>query len=131
MDGHSNQRYHLQMPYIAATPEAFLGQYAGTGSCVALVQLAAHAPHHTSWKQGPSVLSAKQLKRGTIIATFVGGRYPDKAHGNHAAIYLSHNSHGIKVIDQWKGQVAHVRVIRFKGGHGSASNDGSAYSVVQ
>lgn len=35
------------------------------------------------------------------------------------------------VWDQWKGQPVHQRSIRFRGGQGSASNDGDAYSVIE
>jgi len=42
---------------------------------------------------------------GTVIATFdAKGNYPTDAKGRHAAIYLGHNSKGIRVLDQWKAQ---------------------------
>jgi hypothetical protein len=40
------------------------------------------------------------IRTGTAIATFDGmGRYPNHAHGNHAAIYISQDSVGIWVWD--------------------------------
>jgi hypothetical protein len=79
--------------------------------CVALVQLATPAadsqnpPETTLWRKGYHIRSAPPgiFKRGTVIATFTpAGTYPTGTEGNrHAAIYLSHDSKGIKVIDQW------------------------------
>jgi len=61
----------------------------------------------------------------------VDGHYPNHAHGNHAAIYLSHDSQGIRVWDQWLGQPVHERVIHYHGGSGSPSNDGDKFYVVE
>jgi hypothetical protein len=49
---------------------------------------------------------------------------------SHAAIYLSQDETGIWVYDQWFNQPVHKRLIRFRGGQGTANNDGDAYSVV-
>lgn len=57
----------------------------GSHQCVALVQIYAGAPATTTWKSGAPVVGNKSLKKGTAIATFVNGRYPNKGHGNHAA----------------------------------------------
>lgn len=121
------------MPYIAANPERYLHQTVGTGECVAYVQAAARAPSAGSWSAGAHVHEAGvgTIARGTVIATMVDGRYPNRSSGNHAAIYLSHDATGIQVIDQWRGQPVHHRTIRWHGGHGSPSNDGDAYYVVE
>jgi hypothetical protein len=121
------------MPYIAAHPEHYLGQRVGTGQCVAYVQTAAHAPLTHNWRAGIKVKTAAlgTISKGTVIATMVDGHYPNHSHGNHAAIYLSHDSHGIQVIDQWVGQPVHYRTIHYHGGHGNASNDGDMYYVVE
>ena len=73
------------------------------------------------------------ITKGIAIATFVGGKYPSHATGNHAAIYLSQNKVGIVVLDQWKRQGAvKRRTIRFEVPKGtSASNDGNAFSVIE
>ena len=119
------------MPYIAQDIEhKKLGSAIGTGQCVALVQAWAHAPSTATWHQGIKVKGNDHLiAKGTVIATFVDGHYPNHSHGNHAAIYLGQDASGIQVIDQWSGQGSHRRTIRWNG-HGG-SNDGDAFSVVE
>jgi hypothetical protein len=121
------------MPYIAAHPDHYIGKKVGTGQCVALVQAAAGAPSTGSWTAGIKVKTSGIgiISKGTVIATMVDGHYPNHSSGNHAALYLSHDAQGIRVIDQWSGQVAHERTIGYHGGSGSPSNDGDAYSVVE
>ena len=119
--------------YVAEEPERWLksGRPVDNGQCVRLVQVAAGVPVTSTWRKGATVRGAETLDRGTIIATFdAAGRYPNNAHGNHAAIYLSQDGSGLTVIDQWTGQPPHQRQIRFNGGEGSASNDGDRFSVV-
>lgn len=120
------------MAYIAGAPESFEGKVVGSGQCVAYVQEASGAPVTASWVQGSKVRGNGFVTRGTAIATFdAGGKYPNHASGNHAAIFLSQDEGGIWVYDQWAGQPVHKRHIRFKHGSGSPSNDGDAYSVVE
>lgn len=76
---------------------------------------------------------------GTAIATFNlnNGRNYD---GNsvtrgkgHAAIYVSQNSAGILVWDQWVGRPVATRTIRFKGtapNTADNSNDGDQFYVI-
>jgi hypothetical protein len=89
------------------------------------------APSTNLWTEGYSV-RGETLDKGTAIATFVDGRYLNNSTGNHAAIYDGQSDAGIWVYDQWvsQGQVKR-RFIRFKGGHGSPSNDGDAFSVIE
>ena len=75
------------------------------------------------------------IRSGTAIATFKDGKYQNLGHGNHAAIYISQNAHGITVIDQWAGgnglqRGIEKRQIQFKG-HGIASDDGDQYYVIE
>lgn len=121
------------MPYIAQNPEFYVGKKVGTGQCVAYVQAASLAPSTGSWHAGIKVLTAGPgvISKGTVIATMVDGHYPNHASGNHAAIYLSHDSHGIYVLDQWLGQPVHYRTIHDHGNSGSASNDAGQYYVVE
>lgn len=79
----------------------------GDGDCVALIK------HYVpglqgiptaAWRAGKPVVGLKDLGKGTAIATFVKGRYPNKATGNHAAIFIRHAGTGIWVMDQWKGK---------------------------
>jgi hypothetical protein len=121
------------MPYIAAHPEHYLHRVVGSGQCVAYVQTAAGAPNTGRWQAGQKIHATQigVIQKGTVIATMVNGHYPNHSHGNHAAIYLSHDSHGIQVIDQWHGQSVHYRTIHWHGGQGNPSNDGDAYYVVE
>ena len=81
------------------------------------------------------------LPPGTAIATFdATGRYANHSHGNHAAIYLSQDASGIRVIDQWNRrnaqgkivsqQLPHIRVLRFNDQLGTSDN-GNRFSVVE
>jgi hypothetical protein len=119
------------MSYKAAHPELYEGKAVGTGQCVAYVQAAAGAPSTATWMAGEKVRTATHVDAGTVIATMVDGHYPNHSSGNHAAIYISHDEHGIRVWDQWSGHAVSQRVIRYHGGTGSASNDGDAYYVVE
>ena len=77
---------------------------------------------------------ATTIARGTAIATFVNGIYPSNKTGNHAAIYLEQDANGLWVYDQWAAKpdkVVSKRLLRFKAGQGSASNDGDAFSVIE
>ena len=79
----------------------------GNTECVEFVRQATSAPHTTLWKAGTHVIDAKvgSIPRGTAIATFdKNGKYPADDLGKHAAIYLSHDAAGIRVLDQWNEQ---------------------------
>jgi hypothetical protein len=121
------------MAYICNNPEAYDGRRIGSGECVAFVQEAARAPHTSAWKKGAVVRGNSALRRGTAIATFdASDRYPNHSTGNHAAIYVSQESEGIWVFDQWRAQGAvRKRLIRFRKRAGSPSNDGDAFSVIE
>ncbi len=123
------------MPYRYADAAKLAGdKWVGSHECVALVQHFAKAPTTMHWKEGEKVRGAKSLRPGTAIATFSSGKYGNRRTGNHAALYLSQNDHGIWVIEQFRnikdGQIA-KRYIPFRDGEGSASNDGDAYSVIE
>lgn len=76
----------------------------GNHQCVALVRKFAGAPATLAWKQGAAVLGNNSLKKGTAIATFVNGKYPNKNSGNHAAFYMGQTSGGIIIMDQWNNK---------------------------
>jgi hypothetical protein len=114
----------------------------GNGECVTLVK--EKAPQlkgcpSSMWKQGASVMESPDLARGTAIATFVDGKYPNKPSGNHAAFFLKHAGAGIWVMDQWKTNpkrgVAKRRIpSRGKNADGSfrdPSNNADAFSVIE
>lgn len=122
-------------PYIAARPEAFVGRVVGAGYCVDFVKAAAGVPRTAAWQEGAEVRGNPRVARGTAIATFGSdGSYTSES-GNHAAIYLHQDEHGIWVYDQWRGQPVHKRLIRFEGGSGakwgSKSNDGRRFAVIE
>lgn len=118
------------MSFTFSNPEDYEGQAVGNGQCVAFVRESSGAPPSSSWTEGVKARGAN-VAVGTIIATFVDGVYPNNASGNHAAVYVSQDAHGLTVWDQWTGQPVHKRVIQFRGGQGSMSNDGDSFSVVE
>lgn len=58
------------------------------GQCVSLVKKYTHAPPTAQWREGSHVRGNFALKPGTAIATFIKGRYPSYATGNHAAFVM-------------------------------------------
>ena len=109
-----------------------------TGSCASLVQHYTRVGPTPRWKEGAAVRDNTTIKKGTAIATFVNGVYPNDEHGNHAALYVSQSAAGIKVVDQWTGEEKpHFRVLSFKGktasGNGweDPSNNGDAMSIIE
>ncbi len=111
----------------------------GSHQCVALVQLKAGAPLTAAWRQGAAVKGLTLLQKGTAIATFVNGQYPNRRHGNHAALYISQDARGILVMDQWTSNTRKPKIsrhlLRFLGKdrHGNyidPANNGDAFSVI-
>jgi hypothetical protein len=120
------------MSYIASNPESYADKKVANGQCVRFVQEAAGARNTSHWKQGIQVKGGMDLKKGTAIATFVDGKYANKPSGNHAAIYLSQDSNGLWVYDQWEKQgKVKKRIIRFHTGPWDVVNDGNAYYVIE
>ena len=126
------------MAYVYGAVEDLQGHaLVGSHQCVALVQAMAGAPVTSAWREGAAVSDRLTLAKGTAIATFVNGRYPSHAHGNHAALYISQSAAGIVVMDQWaaKPSVAH-RTISFgkkdkQGHYVDPSNNANAFSVIE
>ncbi len=106
----------------------------GSGQCVGLVQAATGTPVTSLWRKGPKAKGSSKIPVGTAIATFdTEGNYPNHATGNHAALFVSVSDKGIVVVDQWAAKDParpSRRTLRFRGGEGSASNDGDQFSVV-
>ncbi|MDX2035010.1 MAG: BPSL0067 family protein [Isosphaeraceae bacterium] len=125
------------MAYVYAQAASLAGKATvGTKQCVALVQEYAKAPASSLWKEGKVVKGETFLAVGTAIATFVNGKYGNLPTGNHAALYLSQDTQGIWVIDQWsKSGTIQKRMLRFKGKNPDGtyvdpSNNGDAFSVI-
>ena len=129
------------MAYVFARVDELEGTpLVGDHHCVALVQHYAKAPQTSTWIQGEPITGAPFIEKGTVIATFVDGKYPNKKSGNHAALYMSHDGVGIKVMDQWKGDPSKAcvssRTIRFKNSKNGQlieplSNNAFAYYIVK
>lgn len=109
-----------------------------TGSCASLVQHYTRVGQAANWKAGDVVKGHPSIKRGTAIATFVNGVYPNDEHGNHAALYVSQNAAGIWVVEQWKSLTRpQKRQLSFKGkndagtGWKDPSNNGDAFSIIE
>lgn len=117
----------------------------GDQNCVALVRFYANAPDHRHWQAGQRVIDNQNIPPGTAIATFVGGRYPNKAQGNHAALFMRYAGpgQGFWVMDQWKDKPGSkprpvmARLIRpnnTKNADGSwwnASDNANAFYVIE
>lgn len=116
--------------FIATEPEKYAGRVVGNGHCVAFVQRVSKAGLTHNWRPGARVRGSS-VPRGTVIATFAGGRYASRKGGSaHAAVLISQESGGIRVWDQWVGKPVGERLIRFLSGQGSAVNDGDSFYVV-
>lgn len=100
------------------------------GQCVSYVKMVCPSLLATSsWKKGEHVKNIKKIFPGTVIATFnSSGKYE-----GHAAIYVSQNSSGVNVYDQWvtppNPKAVGLRLLRW-GAHGN-SNNGDNFYVVE
>jgi hypothetical protein len=127
------------MAYVYANVENLQStEMVGSHQCVALVQHYAKVPHTSKWSEGAKVETSSTIVKGTAIATFVDGKYPNKPHGNHAALYISQDASGITVMEQWTGKKTKVssRKLPFKGknlqgAYNDPSNNGDAFSIIE
>ena len=89
-------------------------------------------PPTSQWRRGVRVRGG-DLPEGRPIATFdANGRYANATDGtSHAAILLAEITNGLRVVDQWRGQPAHVRIIRFQGGRVLPADDGDVYHAIE
>lgn len=114
----------------------------GDGECAKLVQLSQPIGKANNWRAGIKVQgNGHVIARGTAVATFEDGLYPNRDphtrdEGNHVAYYLSQDSAGIRVMDQYpqKDDVS-SRVMPFKASRSNGlcqdpSNNGAALSVI-
>lgn len=126
------------MPYVYEDAEKLVDQdVVGTKQCVALIKEYTNAPSASLWKEGAVVKGNLLLKKGTAIATFVGGKYQNHAHGNHAAFYIEQSAGGIYVVDQWSAiDTIKRRLLPFRGQDKNGkyilpSGNGDAFSVIE
>jgi hypothetical protein len=115
---------------------------AGNGQCVGIVEYYTRVGKAENWKQGERVRDAKYIIKGTAIATFVNGKYPNNPHGNHAALYMKKDDSGITMMDQWSGDnnkpTISSRYVKYfniaqnsDGSWENASNNGDAFYVIE
>ena len=106
----------------------------GVTQCVLFPQRELKLPPTKLWKEGKKIVRGdNSIPRGTVIATFVDGKYSKLGPANqHTAIYLGQNEEGIQVLNQHRatGKVV-VQTIPWKPRSKGLSNDGNAYSVVE
>ena len=119
----------MSASFVCENPSKYKGQVVGDGHCVSLIKLCSSIPHTPAWRPSTKVLG-NSLPRGSIIATFKNGRYPNRT-GYHAAIYIEQDSRGIWVWDQWLGKPVHKRLIRRRDDGATANNSAEAYRVVR
>jgi hypothetical protein len=123
------------MPYVADDIEQLLfnngSRLVGDGYSVTLVREWTKAPPASIWRQGRRVRGNLMIRKGTAIATFQDGFYPNWPHGNHAAIFLYETANGIRVVDQSTLAPPHERTIYFNGDRRDRSNDADAYYIVE
>lgn len=128
------------MAYVYANADALdKTPLVGSHSCVALVQTYSKAPNTSLWKEGAHVFGNTKIAKGTAIATFVNGKYPNMPTGNHAAFYVGQDASGIWVVDQWKSkkktQVNKRHLSRkgknVNGAYLDPSNNADAFSVIE
>ncbi len=123
-------------PYIANNVTQYVGKVVGDGrhrgQCAVLVQWLTKAPLTRMWRAGTRVKGSSKIEKYTCIATFDGGVYLGLPHGNHAAVYIEHNSTGIHVYDQWKGKPVSDRWITYgaDGDLTDPSNNGNCFYVI-
>lgn len=124
--------------YLSYVDVETITHLASTHSCASLVQHYTRVGPTQNWIEGDLVKGNKTIRRGTAIATFVNGVYPNKPHGNHAALYVSQDANGIWVIDQWEGKDEPFtkRRLDFLGKKADStyedpSNNGDAFSIIE
>ncbi len=107
------------------------------GSCAGLVQHYTQVGHTSNWKEGEIVRSNATIRKGTAVATFVNGKYPNNEHGNHAALYVSQEASGVWVVDQWETLTKPgKRKLAFlgknaDGSYKDPSNNGDSLSIIE
>lgn len=122
------------MAWVAANPARYAGKVIDNGMCVRFCQVACPSlPHTSHWRRGRKVRGSTDIQIGTVIATFSDAapfRYENRQDGaSHAALYISQDSNGARVFDQWVGHAASERVIRWA--QQKKSNDGDSFFVVE
>ncbi len=123
------------MPYIASGNFTDEAEVIGNGQCVTLVKKLTGAPPSSLWREGEKVMDllsrGKPIARGTAIATFINGHYPNLTSGNHAAVFIRSVAGGIEIFDQWKKQKPAKRILSFGRPAAAGVNRPELYSIVK
>lgn len=135
------------MPYVYTHVDQLKDKpWVDGGNCVSLIKHYAPGLKNIStleWRAGERIMDAKDIARGTAIATFENGRYPRRGigQGNHAAFYLWRIHDGIYVMDQFargnrKGPYIGIRLISRSGknpdgSYINPSNNADAFYVIE
>ena len=93
------------LPSSARADYAKQKEIVGNGECVTLLRHLAGARASSLWREGdkvPDLLEKGGIAKGTVIATFVNGRYQNLRQGNHAALFIRQVPSGIEIFDQWR-----------------------------
>jgi hypothetical protein len=131
--------YPLEGPFIYPGDVKLLqgAEQKDDGSCAKLVQLSQPIGLTRHWREGIRVQGNDHLiDEGTAVATFEDGFYPNRDHDNHVAYYISQNTDGVLVMDQYsnKNDISQRRVEfkrrRADGTYVDPSNNGAALSVI-
>ena len=128
------------MPYVYSKVDSLEGEdKVGTHQCAVLIQRYTDAGPAHGWRQGEAVFGNPMVKKGTAIATFKNGRYPNQKHGNHVAFFLRQATNGIFIMDQWNHKNKPKISERFieslgtykDGSFKNPSNNADAFSVIE
>jgi len=111
------------VPYNCNAIEYFYNKKVGDGTDVAFVTVAANTPPSSVWREGDRVQHNHRVTRGTAIATFQNGAFYDSATGTWAAIFLSQDGMGLRVLVQEHGFPVHEETIPW---HSSMTDSNSA-----
>jgi hypothetical protein len=129
------------VPYVYSEVDALEGKpLVGSHQCAVLVQHYAKAPLAAQWSEGEVVKGNMKIAKGTAVATFVNGNYPNSAKDNHIAFYIRQDAVAIYVMDQWAGDKRKTAISSRpmysqgkdrQGKFKDPSNNGDALSVIE
>ena len=129
------------MSYVYSKVDELDGtEKVGSKQCVALLQHYQNLPGTKFWTEGAAAWGNRFIMKGTAIATFVNGKYESLSTGNHAAFYVSQDTKGIWIMDQWSSDISKPKVsmrhIKPRGRNKSGayidpSNNADAFSVIE
>ena len=118
------------MAYVAKGLEHFINKKVGDGSDVEFVYYAANAPPSSVWRRGSKVQDQISIASGTAIATFSNDHFVNMLNGGWAAIYISQDALGIRVLAQEEGHPVHEETIPWHASAGD-SNTGDKFFVIE